>query len=452
MKTLFEISRSGLKAAERSLSVTSNNLINADTPGYSRQRISQEPAGMRFSDRAAGLGVNITGIDRLRNDMADIQLNQKRQNMGYMQEKAKVFEQMEAYMATDSGHDLDLQISRLFDTFSELSSDPQDFSVRNNLIVEAQQMTDKFADLSRNLDRTSEMVRESAHTNVQRVNKLIGELASLNKPIMQGESAGRPDFTSLDLRVKKLEELSELINFESQVQDNGKLEVRVSGIQILDGDKAFHLKSEVNDTDKVYRLRLDNGKLIEATGGILGGDIEMYQDQIPDMKNRLDSIAETIVTEFNRIHIQGYGLQDNTQRNFFNPDGITAADIQVNEFVKSNLEHIAASSASGEAGNGEIAFEISNLRNQNLVNGRKITDSAVHLISQPGENLSNLRAQIEARDSEIQMITTQQERESGVNIDEELSLMIKYQNAYQGAAKAMQAAQQMYDTLISIVR
>jgi flagellar hook-associated protein 1 FlgK len=59
---------------------------------------------------------------------------------------------------------------------------------------------------------------------------------------------------------------------------------------------------------------------------------------------------------------------------------------------------------------------------------------------------------MEARDSEIQMLKTQQERESGVNIDEELSLMIKYQNAYQGAAKAMQAAQQMYDTLLSIVR
>ncbi len=452
MKTLFEISRSGLKTAERSLSTTSNNLINADTPGYSRQRVNQEPAGMRFSDRAAGLGVNMTGITRLRNEMADIQLNDKRQNMGYMQEKAKVFEQMEAYMATDSGHDLDLQISRLFDSFSELSSDPQDNSVRNNLVVEAEQLTDKFGDMSRNLDKTSDLVRESVHTNVQRVNKLIDELASLNKPIVQGGSAGKPDHHSLDIRVKKLEELSELINFESQVQDNGKLELRVNGIQILDGENAMHINSEVDDVTKVYRLRLDNGKIIEPNGGKLGADIEMYEREVPEMKQRLDAVAETLVTRFNDLHLQGYGLEDGTQRNFFNPTNVSASSIELNDVIKNNQQHIAASSVVGEAGNGDIAAGIANIRNENLISGRKVTDYAVDLISKPGENLSNVRAQMEARDSEIQMLKTQQERESGVNIDEELSLMIKYQNAYQGAAKAMQAAQQMYDTLLSIVR
>ena len=50
------------------------------------------------------------------------------------------------------------------------------------------------------------------------------------------------------------------------------------------------------------------------------------------------------------------------------------------------------------------------------------------------------------------MLTNQQEREAGVNVDEELSMMIQYQNAYQGAARVMSAAQQMYDTLIGLTR
>lgn len=451
MKTLFEIAKSGLRSAERSLSVTSNNVANADTPGYSRQRVEKEPVSMRMTGYQAGLGVNITQISRLRNEMTDLQLNEKRQSMGYMLGKSKVFEQMEAFMASDSGRDLDLSISRLFDAFSELSTDPQDFSVRNNLVAEAEQLTDKLGDMSRNIDKTSEMVRNSALNSLKSVNNLLGELAELNKTIVQSQATGKPDYAALDLQVRKLEELSELIDFDSQIADNGSLELRVGGITVLNESGAKAIHSEVNDVDKVFRLRLENGKTLEVKGGELGGSIEMFEEEIPELKESLDLVAATLVEEFNEIHIQGYGLEDSTVRNFFNPTFTTAADIRLNEDIRSNHQHIAASSQPGEAGNGDIASQIADMRNQTVINGRKLTDFAVELISKPGEHVSDLNSKIEARDSEIQMLTIQQEREAGVNIDEELSLMIQYQNAYQGAAKVMSAAQQMYDTLISIV-
>lgn len=451
MKTLFEIARSGLRSSERSLSVTSNNVINADTPGYSRQRLEKEPVSVRMTGYQAGLGVNITSITRLRNEMADIQLNNKRQSMGFMQSKAKIFEQMEAFMATDSGRDLDLHVSRLFDAFSELSTDPQDFSVRNNLIAEAEQLTDKLGDMSQNIDNTSEMVRDSALNSLTSVNELLGELAELNKTIVHSQASGQPDYAALDLQVRKLEELSEIIDFDSQVTDNGTLELRVGGITVLNESGAKTVKAEVNDVDKVFRLRLENGKTLEVKGGQLGGSIEMFEEEIPSIKERLDLVASTLVEKFNEIHIQGYGVEDSTVRNFFNPAFTTAADIQLNEDIRNNHQHIAASSQPGEAGNGDIASQIADLRNDTVVGGRKLTDYAIELISKPGEHISDLNSKIEARDSEIQMLTIQQERESGVNIDEELSMMIQYQNAYQGAAKVMSAAQQMLDTLISIV-
>lgn len=451
MKTLFEISKSGLRSAETSLSVTANNVVNADTPGYSRQRIEKEPVSVRLSGFQAGLGVNITSIRRLRNEMADVQLNEKRQSMGYMEGKAKIFEQMEAFMASDSGRDLDLRISRLFDTFSELSADPQDFSVRNNLIAEAEQLTDKLGDISRNIDRTSEMVRDSAFSTLKNINSLLGELEALNKTVVRSQGTGQPDHAALDLQVGKLEELSELVDFESRVIENGTLELRIGGITVLDADGAKFINPEVNDVDKMYLLRLESGKILKPSGGKLGAAIEMYENEIPELKERLDLVAGTLVDEFNEIHTQGYGLEDGTVRNFFNPAYSTAADIRLNEAIKNDHQHIAASSESGEAGNGEIATQLAELRNSPVIAGRKFTDYAVELISKPGERLSDLNSKIEARDSEIQMLKIQQEREAGVNIDEELSQMIQYQNAYQGAARVMSAAQQMYDTLISIL-
>lgn len=452
MRNLLEISKSGLRSAERSLSVTANNLINADTPGYTRQRVDKTPNGMQMTGYSVGLGVNVSNVHRLRNEMNDVLLNDKRQDLSYMQNKAKVFERLEATMASDSGNDLDMSISNLMDNFSELATDPQDKSVRNSLLSKAQQLTIKFGDISNNIDRNSELILGSANQTIDSVNQILQDVHSLNKSISQAQAAGNPDNTSLDLRVRKLEELSDLIDYDAQLTENGNVEIRVGGVKVLDANKVDNLRAEINDVDKTFRLRIGSGKLVEATSGQLGAEIEMYQKEIPDLKNRLDGLAETIVKEFNALHAQGFGLEDATSRYFFDPSGTTATDIKVNAAILNNPNHIAASDAANEAGNGNMAANIAELRNKQVVEGRKLVDYSIDLISTPGIKLSSLNSQIEARDSEINMLVTQQERESGVNIDEELSLMIQYQNAYRGAAQVMSAAQQMYDVLLAIMR
>ncbi|MFP8488631.1 flagellar hook-associated protein FlgK [Gracilimonas sp. Q87] len=452
MRSLLEISKSGLKSAERSLSVTSNNIINANTPGYTRQRLEKSPNGMQMSGSHIGLGVEITGLTRMRNQMNDVLMNQKQQDMSFMQGQARVFEQLEAVVATDSGNDLDLSISKFLDSFSELSSNPQDMSLRNSLISNAQELTGKFQDIDRNIERISELSRDSGMKSVEKLNSILSEIHSLNKAIEQGEAAGKSDNASLDMRVARMEDLSNLIDFDSQVTETGAVEIRVSGVTILDSDKAHTVTTEIDDIRKEFTLRIESGKTIDVTGGRLGAEVEMYSKQISEMNSKLDLLASTLVEKVNEIHRNGYGLNDDTSRNFFDPAGTTASEIQLNSAMKMDPRNIAASSVDAEAGNGIIAADIAELRNELVVGGRKMIDFSIELISTPGTKLQNLNSQIEARDSELNMLKTQQEREAGVNIDEELSLMIQYQNAYQGAAKVMSAAQNMYDTLIGIVR
>lgn len=452
MKTLFEISKSGLQSAERSLSVTANNVINANTPGYSRQRVEKEPIGQQWRGMHAGLGVNITEISRLRNELIDVQLGQKHQEMGYMQEKIKLFEQLETAVASDSGGDLDVHIGRLFDTFSELSNDPQDFSVRNNLVGEAIQLSEKMGDMHRSLDRVSDVTRQSVINKTDKINEILSDLASLNKSITVSDAMSRPDHASLDVQVQKLEELADLVDFETMTAQNGGLEVRIGGVQVLHQDSYRKIVPNNDDVSRSFDLRLENGTRVSPEGGKLSASIDVYEQEIPEMRERLDLIAETLVNEFNSLHNTGYGLEDDVTRDFFDPAFTTAHDIRVNQEILDNHEHIAASSVPGEAGNGDMAAAIANLRNESIMDGRKPVDYSVDLISRPGANLSQLRVASEARESEIRMLEVQQEREAGVNVDEELSLLIQYQNAYQGAARVMSSAQQMYDTLISLVR
>lgn len=450
MRTLFEISKSGLRASERSLSVTSGNIINADTPGYTRQRLDRSPNGVQMSGHHSGLGVNIENLSRLRNDMNDVLINQKRQDMAYLHYKAEGFEQLESSMVSDTGLDLDLSISRLFDSFLDLSTDPQDLSVRNSLVSEARQMGDKFADIVRNIDRTSDLTMDSAFHTINKVNNLLVEVNKLNKTIAQSSGAGNPDHSSLDIRVRKLEELSELINFEVTEIEHGAVELRVGGIKVVGVDEIEQLKAEVNDVNKRFNIRIGNGKALNITSGQLGGELDMYQNEIPELRDRLDKLVETIVREVNAVHQQGFGLQDDVQRAFFDPNS-TAEDLKLNPELISDPNNIAASTNDAEAGNGELASRMASLRDERLIDGRKLVEYSIDLISTPGSKLQSLRHREEARDAEINMLKTQQERESGVNVDEELSLMIQFQNAYQGAARVMQAAQKMYDTLINMV-
>lgn len=452
MRSIFEISKSGLLSAQHGLSVTSNNIINADTPGYTRRRVEQGPVGMQGAQFHTGLGVNVTDINRLRNERNDILLNQKQQNMGFLERKLKVFEQLEASMVTDSGQDLDFRIGQLFDAFSELSNDPQDLSLRNNVVNEAVQLTQKLGEMSRGIDRTSDLVRSSVSDKVDSVNSLLRDINNLNDAIEHGQAKGKPDHTSLDIRVAKLEELSELVNFESKTTDTGAVEIQINGMTVLDETGTAEIRTEIDDVNKRIHLRLDNGHMVQVDGGKLGADIELFSQEIPGLRERLDQIASAIISEFNAIHSTGYDLNGNTNIDLFDDGFTTASGIRVNQNIIDDPRNIAASDTADEAGNGTIAAEIAELRNQQLIGGQKLIDYSVNLISTPGLSIDNLNSRIEAQDSEIQMLKVQQEREAGVNIDEELSLMIQYQNAYQGAAKVMSTAQQMYDTLLSLVR
>jgi len=455
MKSIFEIAKSGLRSAKRSMSVTSNNVINANTPGYSRQRVQKSPNGVELGQTYLGLGVNIDGVKRLRDQMNDILLHQKQQNMGYLKEKKNINSKLQAALVSDSGNDLDSEISTLFDNFSDLASNPQDTSIRNNLISETQQFTTRLHSTSDHIGQISNQDRNFAGQTLNSVNKLLTDINDLNKSIKQAKAKGEPDFKSLDIRGEKLSKLSKLVDFERHETKTGAVEIQIGGLKVVDENKAHHIKSEVDNVNKKFRLRLNNGHLIKPSGGKLGAQIEMYEKGIPTIKKSLDKIAATVVKKVNGLHNKGYGLADNVQRNFFNPGKTTAESIKLNQNIVDNPNNIAASSVAGEAGNGEIAAQIAGLRDKKIIgdttNNQNLSEYTIKTISKPGVNLNGINSKVKVRDSEIQMLKNQQQQTAGVNIDEELSRMIKFQNAYRGAAKVMSSAQKMYDTLISIV-
>lgn len=451
MSNIFEIARSGLLAAQKATAVTSQNISNANTPGFTRQRPKLSTNVLRSGGEVLGQGVSIDLVQRLRDNLADKQIVKKETELGDLNEKARVFDQLETAFISGSEFGLDVAVSDFFNAFSDLSNNPQDANLRNILVSKSQSMIDTFRNVDQQIETIGQQTLTKATNTVGKVNSILKELASLNKNIAAAEGTKQPNQHSKDLQMEKLKELSELIDTDFTTTTDGTVEVRLGNMVVLAGQEASEIKSEADAANSIIRLRLDNGKLLQAGGGSLGADIEMFEQEIPGLLNSLDEVAKGLVEEVNTVHTSGFGLNDAVQRSFFNPAQTTADSIELNEQIANQPAHIAASSAAGESGNNAIAIAITQLRDENVLNGQSFINNIIQLSAKPGTELTGLQRSVETKESAKQLLVKQQENVAGVNIDEELTNMIKFQNSYQASARVLNNAQQMYDTLLGIL-
>lgn len=451
MRSIFEISKSGLFAAQQSMRTTSHNIANANTPGYTRQRSELSAEVLRQNGFTIGQGVSVEQIQRLRNDLTDKQIMMKDHELGDLNERSRIFKQIESVMVTSTGDDLDKSLSDFFNSFSELSNNPQDSNLRNIVVSKAQSLTDKFSNTAEGLAEIKDQVFSSAQTKVDKVNSLLQNLADVNSDIARAEATGRPDLNSKDQQTELLKKLSELVTVDTKFNGDGTVEARIGGIVVLNDQEVSKISAESGPGSNAFRLRLDNGKLLDPGKGALSADIHMFEKGIPDMQQKLDKIASSVVTQVNAVHSGGYGLNDSVSRNFFNPANTSADSMSLNPNIVSNPDHIAASSVPGEAGNNDNALLISDLRNLSLLDGKTLNNNVVEMMSKPGLKLNELDKNISSKESAKQLLVNQQQSEAGVNVDEELSNLIKYQNAYQASAKVLNTGQRMYDTLLGIL-
>ena len=450
MNNIFEISKSGLTAAQKALTVTSNNIANANTDGYSRQRAELVPAQVNQAGKSIPVGVSVSEVRRIRDILADRQIFTQSNALNASLEQSRIYRQLESVLITDFGESLDSNIGNFFNAFSELSTAPQDISLRNNVLTQAEVLTSQLRTLDKDITDIQDQVSLSAGTYIDRANDLLQGISEINGAIFRSFALGDQSNIIKDRQVEMLNELSELMDTQVSFTEAGTAEIRVGGVMVLNQDYVAQLAAETSLTDNVFRVRNETGKQISLTGGRLGGAITMFTEGIPSVADQLDEITEYLVTEVNQIHSSGFGVVDGNQRAFFSTTGLTAGEIEVHTLIKENVGHIAASSVAGESGNNDKAIELNFLRDVKGLRGESVTDRAIKTISEPGIRINELDVSIEVNESALNLLRTQQEEVSGVNIDEELSNLIKFQNAYQASARVLNTAQELLTTLLSI--
>ncbi len=450
LSRVFDIARRSLGVYQNALNLTSHNIANAANEDYSRQRVR---FGTERPDVMAGFvwgtGVKITDINRVRDSLLDTQIRSNAQKFYSNNKQSILLSQVESIFSEPSDLGLSNLTTEFFNAWNELSSDSGSMTLRDNVVQVATKLSGRVKSIHDDLNRTQADMLSEMNSKVTEVNSLLKDVQTLNKQIFDLEAVGNNANDLLDLRDKAIDDLSKLVNINTNYDDKNVAMISIGGVFSVDASHAIEFKTELVD-GKLGMVTKDGENKAAITGGELYAVSDIYSNKIPKYLNKLDSIMNTLFNSVNDAHKRGYTLEDPPQTglNFF--DSYSDGELKINKLILDDPKKIAAS-GDGTLGNGDISLKISELQNQKLFDGATFTDSYSSLISGLGNDKLTADNSAESFGLVLSQLSNQKASISGVSVDEEMTNIIIYQRAYDASAKLVRVADEMLQTLIDMV-
>ena len=460
---LLSIARSGLTASQAQIATTSQNVANAQTPGYSRQRVRVSASYPQVLPQGIfGTGVQVDGVERMRNALMDTGFRRDSQSASYAEERRDALQAVEDILGEPSTTGLASSFEQLWSAWSDLSTNPDSAAARSVVRQRGQQVAAQLNQYGNQIVDAQTVVRTRLLESTDRVNALSAQVAEINQRIVAAEAAGQESPDMRDERDRKIDELSSLIGATAYPQADGSVNVNVGGDSLIDGAnfKSVRVQAPLNDPTKLaialgpLSASGGNTETMYQIGGAMSGMIDAYNTVFPDSLATLDGIASALVTSTNTVHRTGF-VGTTAAGDFFDASRTTARTIRLDATIAASSNNIAASSLSGQTGDNSVALAMSQLRaTQVTVNGTQASISegyrtavagiaaTVNAANGTAEAARTLTSQSEARRESIK----------GVSIDEEMVNLMKYQQSYAAAARLISVVEEMSQILINLGR
>jgi flagellar hook-associated protein 1 len=450
LSSVFSIAKSSLFAHQQALAVTASNLANANNPAYSRQvaRFGTMAPDHRGSF-SFGTGVAVNDVMRIRNGVTDTQIRANNHSFYDSEKRASVLSRVESYFSEPSEFGLSNMMSNFFNSWDELALDPQSSSLRTSVIQSAQSLSEKISSIYGGITQTKLDVRAEASDTTAKINTIVEQLHTVNKQIYEASVVGNSANDLIDTRDVLLEELSQYVNINVAIDENNVASVSIGGVFAADGVnfKQFEI-TEKDDT----LLLVTEGDESAATlnGGSLNGLINLYNSELPQQLEKLDELASTLMESVNEIHSQGYSVTDPPQTGIDLFTKYEAGKLEINKDILNDPYNLAISE-DGSNGNNSIALRLAELKDSELLNGKTLNENYSEFVS----GIANEIRLHEQKTESFSMVLTQLQQTkmeySGVSTDEEMVNIIKYQSSYDAAAKLITVADELLQTLLTLV-
>jgi len=285
----------------------------------------------------------------------------------------------------------------------------------------------------------------------------------LNVKVQQLDAAGQ---SAGDFRTERnvlMEELSTKIDFNYFEDDGGMVTITVAGgLPLVEQSTVSQLEVQSNSANNGYydvlfvsKNGVQSNITSKITGGEIYGNLEIRDTYTADMLDRFDELAYNLIAEVNNVHQTGTGLNGASGNDFFtqlaSADGASRL-ISLDATIDADATAIAAS-LSGASGDNQIANQLSAMRDTKVLDGGQSSfqDFYGAMVADIGVEAQNAQREFNHADNAKTQMKNFLESQSGVVIEEEMSNLIRYQQAYQAASKMINAVQQMINVLSDLV-
>lgn len=448
-----------LYAQRRGLDITGQNIANANTEGYTKQRVrmasqtgSLNP-GIYSTTTQVGNGVTVAGVERGRNAYLEERGRSEHASSAYLGSQKAAYTQIESVLAEPSDTALQARLHDLWDGWNDVANNWQDASTRSSLLEKSRTVAITLNDTHASLNGQFTANLNEMTAYIAQVNTLADSIADMNNQVVVAQASGLEANELRDQRDVAIMKLSELTGATTVAKINGAINVYIGTSPLVSDFSTRQLKldgpasldSWTPGTQVV--LTWKGSDMAAGVGGTMGSMLDTMNTILPGISGQLDEVAKALSDSVNDRVTKGFDINGNRGVALFS--GITARDIKV---AIDDPGQVAFSFGNPKAVLPLIAA-IDNDKADELAAFGTLSGGPDQIYQQMIGKLG-VASQSSARRSEIQdavrdQVDTSREAESGVNLDEEMVNLLTYQRGYEAASRVLTTVDSMLDQLIN---
>src|SRR5574344_5372 len=504
----INIAQQALSANQSAISVISNNVANVDTAGYSKLRVNMSEVinygalNNNTTSIADSLnGVQVESITRYSNAYLQSYYWNSNSDLSYdtqYQTSALNLEDLTNEL-NDGG--LSDALTSFYEAADAMNDDPSDITARQAFISSAENVTSVFNSMSKSLTNLeTSLVGTAGATSpsemadqINSVNDILDQLADVNQSIVKTNLGGTSSTALLDERDALVTKLTNYIPVTTSTNSNGTINVKLGNYSLVNSGEVQGYLKATNTSDTSGHV-VTTMSLVDEDGNTLKKDVTSSIDSgslgaildvagtsssnltISGVLDNINTLANQFAQTFNDLQLNTDSngtplaidsttktLTPATEAIFSTSDGtttITAGNITVNSKVSDDPYLIAAARtdttsstySNTQTGSSTNSTEMLNTRSTKLsgLNNLTIEDYLSSVVSNVGTQTSNIKNSYTTQSSVTSEISKQLTNDTGVNLDEELTDLVKYQRAYEAAARVFTTCNDILAELIKL--
>lgn len=446
ISSIINIARRALTAHQSAVDTIAKNIANVNTDGYKRRRVDLSALN---SNGLRDAGFTQDNMARIRQRFIENQLGYENQNLGKYKMDKMIMTQIENIFGEPNDSGLINVMSEFWNSWNDLANDPESQYARTIVHDKGVVLANTFNRIHSDLINLNQQICNDIREKVTQVNQIINQIKSINQQI----SANYSD-DLMDQRDLLVTELTNLMNIDTRESANGEITVSINGQIIVSNDYVNELavNTSLENGISITNIYLSEGmRPININSGEVGSLIEINNRQIPDYVDKLDTLARSIADQVNTIHYKGYNLDGTTEINFFSDNISGARDFKVSDDVYNDPSIIASGGSVDKPGDGSIAQDIFDIQFYQFVQGSTVFDFHNSTVSQIGSKVQESEFLSRSAEMMVQNLQNQRDSVSGVSLDEEITNLIKHEQAYQAAARMVSTVDEMMRTVLNML-